>query len=69
MAPPYQINKPVHTTASEFCYVRTVLSSRRKNLTKLYLFLTVLGFVIPFGAFIPWLIDNGFNLITLYQTD
>jgi uncharacterized membrane protein len=36
-------------------------------LAKLYLFLTVLGIVIPFGAFIPWLLNNGLDFIALFN--
>lgn len=35
---------------------------------KLYLFLTVLGAVIPFGAFLPWLMGNGLNLVSFYHS-
>lgn len=36
-------------------------------MTKLYLLLTVLGIVIPFGAFIPWVINNGLDFIALFN--
>jgi len=35
-------------------------------LSKLYLFLTVLGIAIPFGAFIPWLVNNGLDFTALF---
>lgn len=34
---------------------------------KVYLFLTVLGIAIPFGAFIPWLVNNGLDFIALFN--
>ena len=36
-------------------------------MAKLYLFLTVLGIAIPFGAFIPWLANNGLDFIALFN--
>ncbi|WP_028302364.1 DUF2834 domain-containing protein [Oceanospirillum beijerinckii] len=28
----------------------------------LYLILTLLGIALPYGAFLPWLVDNGINI-------
>lgn len=36
-------------------------------MTKLYLLLTILGIVIPFGAFIPWLVNNGLDFSALFN--
>ena len=36
-------------------------------MAKVYLLLTVLGIVIPFGAFVPWLLNNGIDFTALYQ--
>jgi hypothetical protein len=35
---------------------------RAKMGANLYLVLCVLGFVIPYDAFIPWLLEHGLNL-------
>ncbi|WP_191601866.1 DUF2834 domain-containing protein [Marinomonas algicola] len=34
---------------------------------KMYLLFSVLGAVIPFGAFLPWIIDNGLDLVSFYN--
>ena len=36
-------------------------------MAKFYLLLTVLGTLIPYGAFLPWLIENGFNLALMWS--
>nr|WP_086941162.1 DUF2834 domain-containing protein [Thaumasiovibrio occultus] len=33
----------------------------------LYLLLTILGTALPYGAFLPWLWQHGFDLALLYQ--
>ncbi|WP_367990570.1 DUF2834 domain-containing protein [Vibrio sp. NTOU-M3] len=33
----------------------------------LYLLLTFVGACIPYGAFLPWLLENGLNLPLLFQ--
>jgi hypothetical protein len=32
-----------------------------------YLLLCLLGLALPYGAFIPWLLNNGLDLIQLFQ--
>ena len=31
-------------------------------MTKIYLVLTFLGVLLPYGAFVPWLLENGLDL-------
>ena len=34
---------------------------------RFYLVLTLLGIFLPYGAFIPWLVDNGLNIGLLFN--
>jgi hypothetical protein len=34
---------------------------------RFYLVLTLLGILLPYGAFIPWLVDNGLNIGLLFN--
>ena len=36
-------------------------------MAKIYLLLAILGAVLPYGALLPWLFENGFNLQLLWQ--
>ncbi|GAK84134.1 hypothetical protein JCM19238_1700 [Vibrio ponticus] len=36
-------------------------------MTKFYLALTVLGILLPYGAFLPWLLTHGVDISLLYQ--
>ncbi|TMO57226.1 DUF2834 domain-containing protein [Pseudoalteromonas phenolica] len=36
-------------------------------MAKVYLLLAILGAVLPYGALLPWLFDNGLNLQLLWQ--
>jgi hypothetical protein len=31
------------------------------KMTKIYLVLTFLGVLLPYGAFVPWLLENGLS--------
>ena len=36
-------------------------------MARIYLLLAILGSVLPYGALLPWLFDNGLNLKLLWQ--
>lgn len=36
-------------------------------MTRFYLVLTFLGILLPYGAFIPWLIANGLDIASLFN--
>ena len=36
-------------------------------MAKVYLLLAILGAVLPYGALLPWLFENGLNLQLLWQ--
>ncbi|MFT5757245.1 MAG: hypothetical protein ACI9LM_001974 [Alteromonadaceae bacterium] len=45
----------------------SVIGSKGNSMLRFYFILTILGVILPYGAFIPWLIENGVNLSLLFS--